>query len=317
MHARIHAFSMIVVATLAGIVPGRALAQEQAHEHDAAEHAHSHGGFPEFVDIFFTHHAYLERKLHPRFDALTAEHASQFSESVELAWRFNHWLGGEVEAQARQVRPDDDAVDGVSGIGDLEIAPMVALLQDPGRLLIVTARSGFVLPTGDADRGLGVDGWAWEPGLLVWKGFGAERRGALQAELGYERAFLRAGEDEQDLVYNLGMSWWLPSNFLPIVEINGRQRLGDAVAAPHDHEEEHDPEEAGHAALVPRPDRGLGLAHGGELIESDDRLLSGTVGFRYAFANGQQWGGGVQFPLSGDTDSYEWRLVVGGIIHLQ
>ena len=69
--------------------------------------------------------------------------------------------------------------------------------------------------------------------------------------------------------------------------------------------------------LAPRADRGLGLAHGGELIESDERLLSGTVGFRYAFTNGQQWGGGVQFPLFGDTESYEWRLVVGGIIHLQ
>lgn len=315
MHARIDVFTMIVVTAIAGIVPGHALAQEHAHEHGAEEHAHSHGGFPEFVDIFFTHHAYLERKVHPRFDAMTAEHASQFSESVELAWRFNHWLGGELAAQARQVRPDDDAVDGVSGIGDLEIAPMVALLQDPGRLLIVTARSGFVLPTGDEDRGLGIDGWAWEPGLMVWKGLGAERRGALQAELGYERAFLRAGEDEEDLVYNLGVSWWLRSNFLPIVEINGRERLGShaegATPVSHDHEEE------GHAALAPRADRGLGLAHGGELIEPDDRLLSGTVGFRYAFANGQQWGGGVQLPLFGDTESYEWRLVVGGIIHLQ
>jgi hypothetical protein len=313
MLSRIHASTMILVAALAGILPARALGQEHPHEHPDDADAHSHGGFPEFVDIFFTHHAYLERKLHPRFDALSSEHASQFSESVELAWRFNHWLGGEVQAEARQVDPEDDVVDGVSGFGDVEVAPMVALLQDPGRLLIVTARSGFVLPTGDEDQGLGIDGWAWEPALLVWRGFGAERRGALQAELGYERAFLREGEDEQQLVYNLGVSWWLPSNFLPIVEINGRERLGDAVVTPPEHHHEED----GSAALVPRTDRGLSLAHGGELIESDDRLLSGTVGFRYAFANGQQWGGGVQFPLFGDTESYEWRLVVGGIIHLQ
>jgi hypothetical protein len=315
MLSRIHAFTMILVGALAGVSPGRALGQEHPHENGAEERTHSHGGFPEFVDIFFTHHAYLERKLHPRFDAMTTEHANQFSESVELAWRFNRWLGGEIQAQARQLHPDDDAVDGVSGLGDVELAPMVALFQDPGRLLLVTARSGFLVPTGDEDQGLGVDGWAWEPALLVWKGFGADRRGALQGELGYERAFLREGADEEELAYNVGMSWWLPSNFLPIVEINGRERLGEhaegATPADHDHEED------GHAALVPRSDRGLSLAHGGELIESDDRLLSGTVGFRYAFQNGQQWGGGIQFPLFGDTESYEWRLVVGGIIHLQ
>lgn len=269
-------FAVALVVTLFGT--GRVIAQE--HEHGERAHAHSHGGFPEYVDIFFTHHAYLERKIHPRFEAVVAEPGNQYSESVELVWQFNRWLGAEVEVAA--IQTDPELGDGVSGFGDMEVAPMVAIHQDPERLLIVTARSGFVLPTGDEDEGLGVDGWGWEPGLLVWKGFGAERRGALQAELGYDRTFADEGEDEEELVYNLGLSWWLPSNFIPVFELNGIARLSEEAA----------PE------------------------EEEDTLISGTVGFRYAFANAQQWGAGIQVPLSG-TDAYDWRLVVGGIIHLR
>lgn len=310
-------FRGLIPWLLAGMVlalPGRAVAQEHPHE-DAGE-AHSHGGFPEFVDIFFTHHAYLERKLHPRFDATVTEHANQYAESVELVWRFNRWLGAEVEAGFLQIDPDEEIEDGVSGFGDMEIAPMVAFIQDPDRLLIVSARSGFVLPTGDEEDGLGGQGWGWEPGLLLWKGFGAERQGAIHAELGYERTFAGEGADEEEIVYNVGVSWWTQSNFIPVLELNGVEALGDHLegGTPAD---EHDPEEEGHAALVPRSDRRLGLSDAGGHIEADDRLLSATVGFRYGFSNGQQWGAGIQFPLFGDTESYEWRLVVGGIIHLQ
>lgn len=311
------ALTLILVAGLAGATAGPAPAQEPAHEHEAGEHAHHHGDFPEYVDIFFTHHAYLERKLHPRFDATVAAAANGYAESLELVWQFNRWLGAEIAAVTLQTDPE--VGDGAGGFGDLEIAPMVAFVRDADRQLIVTARSGFVLPTGDENEGLGIDGWAWEPGLLVWKGFGAERRGALQAELGYGRAFLNEGEDEEELVYNLGLSWWTRSNFIPILELNGVERLGEHHAGSdpaddHDHEHEEGEE---HASLVPRGDRGLGLAHAGDLVEAPDRLVSGTVGFRYGFANGQQWGAGIQLPLLGDTDAYDWRLVVGGIIHLQ
>jgi hypothetical protein len=273
--------AIIVAALAAGLlVTGRAAAQEREHAHGDEGHVHAHGGFPEYVDLFFTHHAYLERKVHPRFDAVVAEAGNQYSESLEFVWQFNRWLGAEVEAAL--IQSDPDLGEGVSGFGDLEVAPMVALVQDPARLLIVTARSGFVLPTGDEDEGLGVDGWGWEPGLLIWKGLGAEGRGALQAEIGYGRTFANEGVDEEELAFNLGYSYWTHSNWIPVAEIHAVERLGE-------HEE---------GALA-------------------DRQLSGTLGFRYAFANGQQWGAAVQLPLLGDTESYDWRVVIGGIIHLQ
>ncbi len=264
-----------------------ALAQEHEHgEHENEprhlEHAHHHGGFPEFVDVYFTHHAYLERKVHPRFDATLAAGENEYEESLEVVWQFNRWLGAEVEGAFIQTDPDEG--DGESGFGDVEVAPMVALVTDVERLLIVTARSGFVLPTGDEDKGLGIDGWGWEPALLVWKGFGPERRSALQGELTYDREFLNDAPDEASVVYNAAYTYWTSSNFIPVLEINGSTRVSD-----------EEPE-----------------AEGG----GDDTIVSATLGFRYAFANGQQWGGGVQFPLTG-TDAYDARLVVGGIIHLE
>ncbi|MGH7558716.1 MAG: transporter [Gemmatimonadota bacterium] len=272
-----------------------------AHTEPSARHLgdrHSHGGFPEFVDVFFTHHAYLERKLHPRFGATYANLENEFEGSGELAWRFNRWIGGELEVPVVGVSPEMG--EGHGGIGDIEVAPMVALWQSPVRLTIVSARSGFVLPTGDEDEGLGAEGWTWEPGLLLWQGYGAEKRGAIQAELTYERLYADAGPDEEELVYNLAWSHWLPSNWIPIAELNGVTRLSDEPA--EDHEEEE-------------PAGGLTLAHGDVAGGEEETVVSGTLGFRYAFANGQQWGAGIQLPLS-DTEGYDWRLVIGGIIHL-
>lgn len=277
---------------------------EREHEHEEREgqtarhlaHAHDHGGFPEFVDIFFTHHAYLERKLHPSLVATTAEGGNEFEESLELVWQFNEWLGGEIEVPFAQIDPE--AGDGAGGIGDVEVGPQVAFVQDVDRLLILAVRSGFVLPTGDEGEGLGADGWAWEPGLLLWKGFGPEDRGAVQAELTYDRFFPDQDEldDEEELVYNLGVSYWTSTHFIPIVELTGSTRISE------------EPEEEGETegALAPASSGG-----GGE----DDTLVSLTLGFRYGFANGQQWGAGVQFPVT-DTESFDARFVVGGIIHL-
>lgn len=275
--------------------------QDHSHGEPHARHlsdGHSHGGFPEFVDVFFTHHAYLERKLHPRFGATYASLDHEFEGSGELAWRFNRWLGAEIEVPVVSI--DREGGPGDTGFGDIEIAPTVALWQSPERLAIVSARSGFGLPTGNEDEGLGADGWAWEPGLLLWKGYGAEKRGAVQAELTYERLYADAGPDREMLVYNLAWSQWLPSNWIPIAELNGVTRLSDPPA------EEHPEEPAG----------GLVLAHGDGVEADEETVLSGTFGFRYAFANGQQWGAGVQLPLS-DTEGYDWRLVIGGIIHLE
>ncbi len=296
--------SVVLTTALAFAAP--AFAQE-GHEGHQDGHAgtdarhlgdgHSHGGFPEFVDVYLTHHAYLERKLHPRFGATYADLENEFEGSGELAWRFNRWLGGELEIPVVRLEPETGA--GAGGIGDIEIAPMVALWQSPERLTILSARSGFGLPTGDEDEGLGAEGWTWEPGLLLWKGYGGEKRGALQAELTYERLYADGGPDEEELVYNLAWSHWLPSNWIPIAELNGVTRLSDPPA--EEHEEE--------------PTAGLALAHG-DAVEAEDTVVSGTLGFRYAFANGQQWGAGVQLPIS-DTEGYDWRLVIGGIIHLE
>ncbi len=294
--ARALTVTAIGLALVAAPRPARA--QEHEHEH-AAEHGpaernqvHGHRGFPGFVDVFFTHHAYLERKLHPRFETTVSGEGREYEASGELVWQFAERLGGELEGAF--VRTDPDEGDGESGFGDVEIAPMLALVQDPDRRLIVTVRSGFVLPTGDEQKGLGAGGWGWEPGLLVWKGFGPEGRGAFQTEIGYERIFADEGPDEEEAVYNFSLSYWLPSNWIPIVELNGVTPIGTVV------------DEEPVVGLVP--------AHGG--AESEDTVVSATAGFRYAFANGQQWGAAIQVPLTG-TESYDARIVVGGIIHLE
>ncbi|MBW3661249.1 MAG: transporter [Gemmatimonadetes bacterium] len=299
-----------ILTVLVLTVPGTARAQEDHdHDHERASarhlgHGHDHGGFPEYVDVFFTHHAYLERKIHPRVQSTMADGDSEYEGSAELAWRFSERIGGEVAVPYAVTDPETD--EGASGFGDVEVAPMVALVQDPERLLIVSARSGFVLPTGDEEEGLGIDGWGWEPALLLWKGFGSDRRGALQAGVGYDRIFSDRGDDEEEIVYNLAFSWWLPSNFIPIVEFNGVTPIGVEVEEPH---------EAGHPEALSAARGPLAAAHGGPEA-GEDTLLAGTLGFRYAFANGQQWGGGVQVPLTGD-DVFEARLVVGGILHLR
>ncbi|MBW3660669.1 MAG: hypothetical protein KY397_03445, partial [Gemmatimonadetes bacterium] len=136
-----------------------------------------------------------------------------------------------------------------------------------------------------------------------------DQRGAVQAELAYDRLFADEGVDEEEIVYNVAFSWWLPSNFIPILEINGVTPLGDEEEAGHEDEEgEH------HDSLVPARPRPLVPAHGGT-DAGEGTLIAGTIGFRYGFANGQQWGAGVQVPFMGD-DPFDVRLVAGGIIHL-
>lgn len=250
----------------------------RAQEHQ--DHAFAHGGFPGFVDLFSTHHAYLERKIHLRLDTTLADEAREYAGSGELVWQFHRRSGAEVEGGF--VTRDPETGESAWSAADVEVAPIFALVQDPDRLLIVSVRSGFVLPTGDEDEGLGIEGWGWEPGLLVWKGFGPERRGALQTEVGYERVFPDKGADEQELVANAGLSYWLPSDWIPIVEISVAKPLGN------DASEEHE----------------------------ETTQFSALLGFRYAFANGQQWGAGIQLPLM-DTEAYDARIVVGGIIHME
>jgi hypothetical protein len=285
-------FKVIIgIATLILFMTATARAQEP-HDHDPGHmaekdpsrrhlaHAEAHGGFPGFVDVFSTHHAYLERKIHLGLEATMANEEREYEGSGELVWQFREQLGAEVEGGF--VTRDPETSEGASSLADVEVAPILALVQDAERLLIVSVRSGFVLPTGDQDEGLGIDGWGWEPGILVWKGFGPEKRGALQTELSYERVFADEGTDEEELLTNFALSYWLPNNWIPILEINGVTPLGDDEG--EDHEE--------------------------------NTQIAALLGFRYAFANGQQWGAGIQLPLT-DTDAYDARIVVGGIIHVE
>lgn len=286
---------VVLVFAVMGVIALPEVLRAQEHDHGDERHLADghHGGFPEFVDVFFTHHAYLERKLHPRFDVTVENEVNEFEESAEVVWQFNRWLGGEIEVPL--IQTDPEAGDGNSGLGDIEVAPIVAFYQNPGAMTVLSVRSGFVLPTGDEEDGLGVDGWIWEPGFLLWQGYGESRRGAIQAELTYERFYANKEEDEEELVYNVAWSHWLPSNWIPIAELNGVTRLSESH-----HEEGGEPV-------------AIKLASGG--VESEeDTLVSATLGFRYAFANGQQWGAGVQFPIS-STEAYDYRLVIGGIIH--
>lgn len=293
----------LVLAVLASAPTAPLAAQEmdpgaRGHDHDRDDD-HDHGGFPEFVDVFFTHHAYLERKLHPRLATTVATEANAFETSAELVWEFLPWLGAEVGVPLVWIDPEEGS--GASGVGDVEAGPIVAFVRDPDALLIVAVRSAVVLPTGDEDEGLGIGGWGWEPGLVAWKGFGPEGRGALQAEAAYERVFADEADDEEELAWNLALSYRLPSRWIPIVELNGATPLGE------DAEEHHEePTEARIAGLVP--------AHGDVEAGGEGTLVAVTIGFRYAFENGQQWGAGVQLPLN--DDPYDARVVVGGIAHL-
>ena len=51
------------------------------------------------------------------------------------------------------------------------------------------------------------------------------------------------------------------------------------------------------------------------LGESDRRLYAGTLGFRYALTEGQQWGAGFRLPFFG-VAGVEWGLIAGGTIRL-
>ena len=44
--------------------------------------------------------------------------------------------------------------------------------------------------------------------------------------------------------------------------------------------------------------------------------VAGTLGFRYALTDGQQWGAGFRFEFFGGTESFEWGRIVGGTIRL-
>ena len=291
----------ILVASLG---PGAAAAQEAERGVTPPER------FPGYVSLFFTDPAFLERRIRPRFEVTDTQVGEQYRESILVAWSIARRLGVEVEGSFVQLDPEFGG--GSSAFGGMEVAPMVSIFHDTERYLIVTARAGFSAPIGDQDDWLATHGWEWKPRLLFWKGSGTEGRNALQIEFGYDQVFDGTREQEPVLVFGAGYSHWTRSGWIPILEVTAFERWGVP-----DHEGATPVgTEDGSAWFTLRP-TGTPIVDTDALEESDERVLAGTIGFRYALADGQQWGAGFRFPFFGDTRSFRWGLVVGGVISLQ
>lgn len=265
---------------------------------------------PRYVDLFVTDPAFLRSNVRPRFEAIGDATGDQYRESVLLGWTIGRRFG--IEAEASLVQFDPEFGDGAFAFGGIEMTPKVSILRDDERHLAVAAASGFAAPIGDQDEWLATHGWKWKPRLLFWKGWESEGRAGLQFELGYDVTFDDPPEEDPVLVFQAGYSHWTRSNWIPILEITALQRLGNE-------------ETEGATPLGPTgirdPFSGLRSASSifrdtATLTESDRRLFAGTLGFRYALSDGQQWGAGFRFPFFGVT-AFEWALIIGGTIRLQ
>ena len=263
---------------------------------------------PRHVGLFVTDPAFLRRTIQPRFEVIGDAAGDQYRESVLLAWTIGRRFG--IEAEASLVQFDPAFGGGASAFGGIEVTPKVTVFRDAERYLNVAAGSGFAVPVGDQDEWLATHGWKWKPRLLFWKGWGPEGRNALQFELGYDVTYDDPPEEDPVMVFNVGYSHWTRSSWIPILEITSLRRLG------HEESEGAIPTDrpAFRGASVLRSANSV-LRDTETLTESDRRLFAGTLGFRYALSDGQQWGAGFRFPIFGVT-AFEWGLIVGGTIRL-
>jgi hypothetical protein len=266
---------------------------------------------PHYVDLFVTDQAFLRRTLRPRFEMIGDQLGNLYRESIVLGWSMGRRVGVDVEASFVQFDAEFGG-GGASAFGGVELTPKVSLHRDDARAFQLAAASGFELPVGDQDDWLATHGWKRKPRLLLWKGWGAEGRSALQVELGSEVTNGGSFDPDPLLVFHAGYSRWTQSNWIPVVEITAIERLGPEES---DGATPVDPSGIRGIPPVLRASRGVFRDTEG-LVESDERLLAGTLGFRYALTDGQQWGAGFRFPFFGDTESFEWGLIVGGSIHL-
>lgn len=260
------------------------------------------------VDLFATDQAFLRRTIRPRFEAIGDASGDQYRESVVLGWTVGRRLG--IEAEASLVQFDAEFGGGASAFGGIELTPKVSIFQDAARHLAITAGSGFAVPVGDQDEWLSTHGWKWKPRFLFGKGWGPEGRNALQFEFGYDVPFDDPFQEDPVLVFNAGYSRWTDSNWIPVLEITALRRLHREVtegATPLDLT-------ASGSATGLRAVTSV-LRDTETLTDSDVRSFAGTLGFRYALSDGQQWGAGFRFPFWGVT-AFEWGLIVGGTIRL-
>jgi hypothetical protein len=265
---------------------------------------------PRHVDLFATDQAFLRRTIRPRFEVIGDAFGDQYRESILLEWTMGRRFG--VEAGASLVQFDAEFGGGASAFGGMEVTPKVSILEDAARHTAVSVASGFAAPIGDQDEWLSTHGWTWKPRLLFWQGWGSEGRNALQFEFGYDVTYDNQPTEDPVLVFQAGYSHWTRSNWIPILEITALQRLG---------QEETEGAIPTGPAGIRRPFSALRpatsvLRDTEALTESDRRLFAGTLGFRYALSDGQQWGAGFRFPVFGVTHSFRWGLIVGGTIRL-
>lgn len=265
-------------------------------------------GPPRHVDLFATDQAFLRRTIRPRFEVIGDAAGDQYRESVLFAWTIGRRVG--IEGEASLVQFDSEFGGSSSAFGGIELTPKLTILRDVERQVEVAAGSGFAIPVGDQDEWLATHGWRWKPRLLFWKGWGSRGRNALQFELGYDVPYDDPSTDDPAMVFNAGYSHWTDSNWIPILEVTALRRLGHEVsegATPLDRAALHGGSALRGASAVFRDTETLG--------ESDRRAYAGTLGFRYAFSDGQQWGAGFRFPIFG-VAGFEWGLIVAGTIRL-
>jgi hypothetical protein len=295
-----------LAASLLAVSIGPRMAAAQ----DAVGRGASPNVLPRHVDLFVTDQAFLRRTIRPRFEVIGDAAGDQYRESILLAWTIGRRLG--IEAEASLVQFDAEFGGSSSGFGGIEITPKVSIFQDAERRFLVAAASGFEVPVGDQDDWLATHGWKWKPRLLFWKGWGAEGTSALQMEFGSDMTSGVSFDPDPVLVFNAGYSRWTSSNWIPVVEVTAIERLG-----PEDSEGATPVDPSGIVGVFPGLRTSNGVFRDTEgIFESDERLLAGTLGFRYALTDGQQWGAGFRFPFFGDTESFEWGLIVGGTIRL-
>ena len=265
---------------------------------------------PRHVNLFVTDPAFLRRTIQPRLELIGDATGDQYRESILLGWTIGRRFG--IEAEASLIQFDAEFGGGSSAFGGIEMTPKAKIVQDDERRFLLSAASGLEVPVGDQDDWLATHGWKWKPRVLLWKGWGAEGRSALQMELGPDVTSGGSFDPDPVLIFNAGYSRWIRSNWIPIVEITAIERLG-----PEDSEGATPIDPSALGGIFPGIRASEGVFRDTEgIFESDERLLAGTLGFRYALTEGQQWGAGFRFPFFGDTESFEWALIVGGTIRL-
>lgn len=185
----------VAVAVASLLAPTRSLAAEpspsEAHQEASdSEEMHDAGAliFHQFVGekIYIQEEGELYVILEAAYEK--AKHEREFELSAEVSIGVTDRMQIVAEVPFEFVNPDDDTKS--DGLGDISMGFQYNLVQGPDFSFGV--RSGFVIPSGDEDKGLGGGQFVWEPNLL-----GALRVGQseIYAGVGSE---IHTGNDDGD-----------------------------------------------------------------------------------------------------------------------